>query len=94
MPELLKSSHLNQLSGEALLGIIPLSSPSFDIYAVADGMHKRGWFTARTSDPTAMHMVVTPQHFHTVNAFLVDLAEAVAEVKSGKSSDANFNPDC
>jgi glutamate/tyrosine decarboxylase-like PLP-dependent enzyme len=74
-----------QLFGNVGSGIITFGSQSFDILAVAKEMQNRSWFAARTSEPPAMHLVVTPIHSHTVVTFLSDLADVVKDVKAGKS---------
>ena len=65
-------------------GIITFGSRRFDIFAIADEMENRNWFTARTMEPPAMHLVVTPIHSHTTRGFLSDLSDVVDAARVGK----------
>lgn len=73
-----------QIFGEPELGIITFGSQDFDIFAVADGMDKRKWVTARSSEPPGMHLVISPAHARIVDEFLKDLTQVVRNVKAGK----------
>ena len=56
--------------------------PDLNIYAVADQMDARGWQVNRNQSPPGIHAMVTAQHLAVVDAYLSDLAEAVAAVRA------------
>ena len=45
-------------------------------------MEKRGWHIDRLQRPDALHAMVTASHDKVVDAYLADLAEAVAQVRA------------
>lgn len=55
--------------------------PGLDINAVAENMERRGWFVGRSLEPMALHLALNPVHAAAVDAYLSDLAEAVAEAR-------------
>ncbi len=61
----------------------PTGEP-FDIYRVLDAMSARGWSLNGLHRPAAVHIALTLRHTEpgVAQAFLADLADAVAEVKS------------
>lgn len=61
------------------------SDPSVDISAVADEMGKKGWFVGRISDPKAIHVAVNPAISTGVDAYLADLRDVVAAVRSNRT---------
>jgi glutamate/tyrosine decarboxylase-like PLP-dependent enzyme len=69
--------------GRPALGILGFGSDEFDIFAVAEGMRDRGWMSANLRDPKGMHLMLSPGHANAVEAYIADLADTVAEVRSG-----------
>lgn len=53
-----------------------------NIYAVADRLEARGWNVNRVQNPDGIHAMVTAQHREVTDAYLDDLAAAVAEVQA------------
>jgi sphinganine-1-phosphate aldolase len=51
-----------------------------DVYAVADRLEARGWAADRMQHPAAIHLTCTANHLAIVDAYLRDLAAAVADV--------------
>jgi sphinganine-1-phosphate aldolase len=60
------------------------TDPAVDIAVVGDVMDERGWFLDR--QPESLHVMVMPVHATVVDAFLADLAGAVAEARAGRQS--------
>ena len=58
------------------------AAPEIDVYAVADQLEERGWHLDRQQDPPSVHLTVMAQHAATVEAYLRDLAVAVAFVRA------------
>jgi sphinganine-1-phosphate aldolase len=65
-----------------------------DIYEVYDAMTRRGWALNGLHRPAAVHLCVTLRHTApgVAERFLRDLADAVAEVKSGPPSGSGMAP--
>ncbi len=57
------------------------SSPDADVYAIADQLEDLGWHVDRQQHPACVHLTVTANHLPIVDAYLADLAKAVAFVK-------------
>lgn len=50
-----------------------------DIFSVADGLRRRGWYVDRQGPPPSLHCTVSNVHHGKVEAFVADLRAAVAE---------------
>ena len=68
--------------GKPQLGLFLYGSDQVDPYAVWGRLAKRGWFTGLCTEPRAVHLMLSPAHADVADAYLADLAEAVAEVRS------------
>lgn len=71
--------------GKPDASIFGFSAKDFDVYAVADQMQGRGWYIDRQQHPTCLHLMVTPAHTNHIGAFLADLKECIAVVRSDPS---------
>ncbi|MGC8837884.1 MAG: pyridoxal phosphate-dependent decarboxylase family protein [Anaerolineae bacterium] len=67
--------------GEPAMSILAIGSDRVDVYEVADELHLRGWHLDRGQFPPSLHLTVTPAHAPVVDAFLADLAQAVAAAR-------------
>ncbi|MSO70003.1 MAG: aspartate aminotransferase family protein [Alphaproteobacteria bacterium] len=63
-----------------------------DIFAVADGLHERGWLFSRGVDPKAMQLLLNPRHGAVVDQFLADVGEVAALVRAGKIQSRGVGP--
>jgi sphinganine-1-phosphate aldolase len=66
--------------GDPQLGLFIYGSEHLDPFAVWGGMTRRGWFTGLTTDPRAIHLMLSPAHARVADEYLSDLRAAVAEV--------------
>jgi sphinganine-1-phosphate aldolase len=73
MPEL-------RTHGEPLLGLFTYGSDRLDPFAIWGRLRRRGWFTGLTTEPRAIHLMLSPAHAKVAGEYLADLAEAVREV--------------
>ena len=73
-----------EIWGEPEAYLIAFGSNTFDIFAVDEGMAERGWLSSRLLDPPAIHLFLDMSHAAIVDEYLLDLAEVVRAVKSGK----------
>lgn len=62
--------------------------PVLDIGAVGDEMEDRGWHLDRQQG--GLHLMVSPYHAHVVEAFLADLAAAVADHGESRGRAATY----
>ncbi len=74
-----------EVLGEPKLGIVAFSHPEVDVFAVYRKMYKRGWFTSLTTEPRALHLMLSPFHASVVDVYLSDLAASLAAVRAGDS---------
>jgi hypothetical protein len=77
---------INRIDGVHVLGqpdmsVMAIASDRHDIYDVGDELTLRGWHLDRQQLPPSLHLTVMPAHAATANAFLDDLAAAVATVR-------------
>ncbi|MEE2776718.1 MAG: aminotransferase class V-fold PLP-dependent enzyme [Acidobacteriota bacterium] len=72
-----------QVLGEPKLGIIAFSHPEIDVLPVYRKLYKRGWFASFTTEPPALHLMLSPFHAEVTNAYLDDLGASLEEVASG-----------
>ena len=67
-----------QILGRPQLGIVAFDHPDLDIYSVYRQLYRRGWFTSLTTDPMALHLMLSPFHAEITNVYLEDLEASVA----------------
>ena len=65
-----------EVLGRPQLGIVAFSHPTLDVFAVYREMYKKGWFTALTTDPPALHLMLSPFHATVTETYLNDLESA------------------
>lgn len=89
---------IRAIEGLALVGDDPTtivcwtsSSPSIDVYAVADVLEDKGWLVDRQHQPPTVHLTVTANHLPFVDAYLADLQDAVAYVRAHPELKARGN---
>jgi sphinganine-1-phosphate aldolase len=71
------------VTGRPDLSVFEFGSAALDIGAVGDVMDERGWHLDRQQG--GLHLMVSPYHAHVVEAFLADVAAAVAIAGSGRA---------
>ncbi|ORX87269.1 PLP-dependent transferase [Basidiobolus meristosporus CBS 931.73] len=74
--------------GDPLVSVVAFGSHNLNIYAINDAMSSRGWSLNALQNPPAMHIACTLATVPTVDQFLKDLADSVAQVKNNPSQDA------
>jgi len=78
-----------EVLGVPQLGIVAFSHPSADVFAVYRNMYKKGWFASLTTEPKALHLMLSPFHNEVTEEYLADLAQALAEA-GGEKTGAEF----
>ncbi len=74
--------------GEPLLGLFTYGSDRVDPFAVWGQLARKGWFTGLTTEPRAVHLMLSPAHADVADQYLADVAEAVEAVASSGESAA------
>jgi len=69
--------------GDPRLGLFIYGSESLDPFAVWARLKQRGWFTGLTTEPRAIHLMLSPAHAEVTDAYLADLRDAVTAVRDG-----------
>lgn len=83
-----------EMMGQAKINMLALRATDFNIFPVADEMKNRGWFIqpqfgfANSSEN--MHLSVGYHNAHQVDAFVADLTEVVAQVRSEQQGKEPF----
>ena len=75
--------------GEPKLGIVAFSHPDVDVFAVYRSMYHKGWFASLTTQPKALHLMLSPFHAEVTGAYLLDLEASVGEARA-EDPDADF----
>lgn len=70
-----------KIVGKPVMSVMAIASDKLDVYEIADEMTARGWHLDRQQFPPSLHLTINYAHAHSADAFLHDLAEAVAIVK-------------
>jgi sphinganine-1-phosphate aldolase len=55
---------------------------SIDIQAVAERLGERGWFVGRSREPEGLHLALNAVHVPVIDKYLIDLDEAVQQVRA------------
>ncbi len=72
-----------QVLGSPKLGIIAYAHPEIDVFATYLQMYQRGWFTSLTTEPKALHLMLSPFHVDVTDTYLKDLKDSLEAVRSG-----------
>ncbi len=71
--------------GSPQLGIVAFSHPTLDVYAIYQKMFAKGWFSGLTTEPKALHLMLSPFHMSVIHTYLEDLAASIEQVKAGET---------
>jgi glutamate/tyrosine decarboxylase-like PLP-dependent enzyme len=74
-----------QVLGEPKLGIVAFTHKEADVFTVYRNMYRKGWFTSLTTEPPALHLMLSPFHNEVVDVYLEDLRASLNEAGSEKS---------
>jgi sphinganine-1-phosphate aldolase len=77
--------------GDPAMSVLAIGSDRLNVYEIGDELTLRGWHMDRQQHPPSLHLTVTQAHAQVADLFLLDLADAVAKVRSfsfGKLSNA------
>jgi len=72
-----------QVLGHPQLGLVAFTHPDADCLAVWSKLRERGWFTSLTTEPMALHLMLSPFHAEVADTYLTDLAWALEQVRDG-----------
>jgi glutamate/tyrosine decarboxylase-like PLP-dependent enzyme len=72
-----------EVLGAPALGIVAFSHPKLDVFAIYKQMYKRGWFTSLTTEPKALHLMLSPFHAEVTDTYLNDLRDSLQAVEAG-----------
>jgi glutamate/tyrosine decarboxylase-like PLP-dependent enzyme len=91
---LAKIGHVRPLA-QPEAGILLVTAPEIDIFAVSVGLKQRGFPHGRVIEPEGLHFVMNPAvESGPVEALLAAMAASVADVRAGKttrqSSEASY----
>jgi sphinganine-1-phosphate aldolase len=77
--------------GDPAMSVLAIGSNPQDIMAIGDEMDARGWHLDRQTNPSALHLMVTPNHARVVDTFIEDLEVAAAVAGESKSVEARYS---
>lgn len=77
-----------KILGQPQLGIVAFTHDSVDPFAIYMNMYKLGWFASLTTEPRALHLMLSPFHNEVTQLYLKDL-QASMEAAAG-STDGDF----
>ena len=72
-----------QVLGQPQLGLLAFGHPEVNAFAVWGKLFERGWFTSVTTEPRALHLMLSPFHAQVADVYLADLEWALQQVKAG-----------
>ncbi len=71
--------------GNPQLGIVAFSHPEMDVFAIYKQMYFKGWFTSLTTEPKALHLMLSPFHAGVTSGYLDDLKASMNIVAAGNN---------
>ena len=77
-----------QVIGRPVLGLMAFWHPDAPALAIWTRLRERGWFTSLTTEPMALHLMLSPFHESVAGAYLDDLAWALNAARSEVSPPA------
>ena len=83
-----------EVLGEPHLGIVAFTHESADVFAVYRDLYKKGWFASLTTQPPALHLMLSPVHNEKTDLYLDDLAaslKAAADAKPSEGFEARYS---
>ncbi len=75
-----------EVLGEPQLGIVAFRHTELDAHAIYRQMYRRGWVSAFTTEPPALHLMLSPIHAEVTDEYLADLAQSCDVVAGGDTS--------
>lgn len=75
-----------EILGEPQLGIVAFTHTQADVFSVYRNMFQKGWFTSLTTQPKALHLMLSPFHAEVADVYLGDLRASLEEA-GGDSSE-------
>lgn len=79
------------MCGDPVATVLAFGSDVIDIMAVGDVMDDFGWHLDRQQGPSALHMMVSPEHERIVDEFLANLRDAVANHGESRGVAARYS---
>ncbi len=70
-----------KIFGKPDMSILCLGGVGVDIYEVGDELAVKGWLIDRQQNPASLHLTLTPTHEKSIDAFILDLHQAVKKAK-------------
>jgi len=77
--------------GDPAMSVLAFGSDAFDVFAVGDAMDAKGWHLDRQKGPSALHIMVSPEHAKIADRFLTDLREAARAPGQSKGGEARYS---
>jgi glutamate/tyrosine decarboxylase-like PLP-dependent enzyme len=77
-----------RITGDPVMGVMEIASEAHDLSAVNDVMEDRGWHLDRQQG--GLHLMLSPYHLEVTDAFLADLADAVASHGASRGVEARY----
>ena len=74
-----------EILGDPQLGIIAFTHKHADVFTVYRNMYRKGWFTSLTTEPPALHLMLSPFHEAVVDQYLSDLNASLEEAGTKKT---------
>ncbi len=87
--EVIRSLPELQLRAEPETTLVSFSSSNpttFDVFALADALWRRGWYLDRQGPPASLHCTVNAIHEDKISVFADDLRASIAEVQAAAAS--------
>lgn len=74
-----------EVLGKPQLGIVSFTHKSADVFTIYRNMYRKGWFASLTTEPPALHLMLSPFHHEVTELYLEDLAQSLSEAGSETS---------
>jgi glutamate/tyrosine decarboxylase-like PLP-dependent enzyme len=78
-----------EVLGQPQLGIVAFGHPEVNIVETYRNMYRKGWFASLTTQPLALHLMLSPFHREVTDLYLDDLRESLV-MAADKPEDGGF----
>jgi glutamate/tyrosine decarboxylase-like PLP-dependent enzyme len=76
--------------GQPQLGIVAFAHPDVDVFNVYRQMYRKGWFASLTTQPKALHLMLSPYHEQVTQTYLDDLSASLDQARTETGSNGGF----
>ena len=75
-----------EILGDPKLCIMAFRHPAYDSFSILAQLMADGWITAVSTEPRALHLLISPIHAEVKDDYLAGVRSAVAAIEAGEAN--------